>query len=61
MAKKSPSEIVKLYYPNAFAKNVGTKSGGDYYHIMSEKENGQYLGKGKSRKAAWTAAIKQTS
>lgn len=55
---KTPTELVKEYYPNALPINIGTKKGGNYYHIMSEKENGIYLGKGKSKKAAWIAAYR---
>lgn len=50
---KSPREQVLEYYPNAIAKNIGTKSGGNFYHIMDGE---RYLGKGKSKQAAWKSA-----
>lgn len=55
MEKKSPRNLVLKHYPNAIAVNVGTKKGGNYYHIMSGDE---YLGKGKSKLNAWTASLR---
>lgn len=55
--KVSYSELVKKDYPNAVAVNVGTKIGANYYHILTE-QNGTYLGQGKSKQAAWTAAYR---
>lgn len=52
---KTPRELVLLYYPNAKAVNIGSKSGGRYYNILSDKT---YLGQGKSSKAAWKAAYR---
>lgn len=50
--KKTKREIVLKYYPLAKVKNIGCKTG-DYYNIYSESE---YLGQGKTSKAAWNAA-----
>lgn len=53
--KESPFDVVLKHYPKAKALNIGTKKGGNYFHIMSE---GYYLGKGKSKSAAWKAAYR---
>jgi len=51
---KTVEEIVLKYYPNAKAVNVGCKRG-KYYNIYSGND---YLGQGKTTKAAWQAAYK---
>ncbi len=50
MDKISPSKIVLKYYPNA---KLLKSEKGNYYEIYNDNE---YLGKGKSKKAAWKAA-----
>lgn len=54
---KTPAEQVKEYYPDATPLNVGCKLG-NYFHIYDEKT---FLGKGKSKKAAWKAVSKNIS
>lgn len=57
-------EIVLSHYPNAGAVNVGTKDGGKYYEIHSDVKtkdgfvNWVRLGKSKSAKGAWKAAMR---
>jgi hypothetical protein len=53
---KTPRELVLEEFTQATSINIGTKLGGNYYHIMSQKENGYCLGVGKSKKTAWKAA-----
>lgn len=54
--KTSLKTIVIKYYPNAICKNVGCKgNNGNYYEIWS---NSNYLGKGKSKEAAWKSAYR---
>jgi len=51
---KTPSEIVKEYYPTATPVNIGCKNG-NYYNIVAENN---ILGKGKTKKAAWKSSMR---